>query len=156
MEKITLEMMDEVKTRTGVTYEKAKEALETTGGDVIGAIILLEREAKPGTEKTFTEYKTYEEEPTKELNMDDLPDLEELGDKLKEIIEKGSVTRIQLRKGAKVLMSVPVTTGIAGGIIGAWVAPWIVIPGALAVYGTKCSIDIIKEDGTIETIFKRN
>ncbi|MBR2991144.1 MAG: DUF4342 domain-containing protein, partial [Solobacterium sp.] len=137
-------------------YEKAKEALETTGGDVIGAIILLEREAKPGTEKTFTEYKTYEEEPTKELNMDDLPDLEELGDKLKEIIEKGSVTRIQLRKGAKVLMSVPVTTGIAGGIIGAWVAPWIVIPGALAVYGTKCSIDIIKEDGTIETIFKRN
>ena len=155
MEKITLEMMDELKARTGVTYEKAKEALETTGGAVIGAIILIERGTKT-EEKPFTAYETYEEEPTKELNMDDLPDLEELGDKLKEIIEKGSVTRIQLRKGAKVLMSVPVTTGIAGGIIGAWVAPWIVIPGALAVYGTKCSIDIIKEDGTIETIFKRN
>ena len=154
MEKITLEMMDEVKARTGVTYEKAKEALETTGGDVIGAIILLERGEAPKTEK-YTEY-VEEDAPTRELNADDLPDLEEIGDKLKEIIEKGSVTRIQLRKGAKVLMSVPVTTGIAGGVIGAMVAPWIIIPGALAVYGTKCSIDIIKEDGTIETIFKRN
>ena len=79
MEKITLEMMDEVKARTGVTYEKAKEALETTGGDVIGAIILLERGEAPKTEK-YTEY-VEEDAPTRELNADDLPDLEEIGDK---------------------------------------------------------------------------
>ncbi len=154
MEKITLEMMDEVKARTGVTYEKAKEALEATG-NVIDAIILIEKGGKP-EEKSFTGYKTFEEEPVEDRTLDDLPDFDELADKLKEIIDKGNVNRIQLRKGAKVLMSVPVTAGIAGGVVGAIVAPWIVIPGALAVYGTKCSIDIIREDGTIETIFKRN
>ena len=39
---ITLEKVDQVRERTGVSYAKAKEALEHTNGSVLDAIILLE------------------------------------------------------------------------------------------------------------------
>lgn len=44
--KITLEMIDELRSRVNVTYEEAKEALESTEGDVVKSIILLERQKK--------------------------------------------------------------------------------------------------------------
>ena len=43
---ITLEKVDQVRERTGVSYAKAKEALEHTNGSVLDAIILLESEMK--------------------------------------------------------------------------------------------------------------
>ena len=43
---ITLEKVDQVRERTGVSYAKAKETLEHTKGDVLDAIILLEDEMK--------------------------------------------------------------------------------------------------------------
>ena len=42
MEKISLEHVDQVIERTGVSYSKAKEALEYSNGDVLEAIIYLE------------------------------------------------------------------------------------------------------------------
>lgn len=36
---ITLEKVDQVKERTGVSYAEAKNALEVTNGDVLEAII---------------------------------------------------------------------------------------------------------------------
>ncbi len=44
--KITLEMIDELRSRVNVTYEEAKDALERTEGDVVKSIILLERQKK--------------------------------------------------------------------------------------------------------------
>jgi translation elongation factor EF-Ts len=41
---ITLEKVDQVRERTGVSYQKAKEVLEQTEGDVLEAIVLLEQE----------------------------------------------------------------------------------------------------------------
>ena len=41
---ITLEKIELVKDRTGVTYKEAKEALEKVNGNVVDAIILLENE----------------------------------------------------------------------------------------------------------------
>ena len=39
---ITLEKVDQVRERTGVSYGEAKSALEISNGDVLNAIILLE------------------------------------------------------------------------------------------------------------------
>ena len=41
--KITLEMVDKVIERTGVSYAEAKEALENSNGDILDAIILNNR-----------------------------------------------------------------------------------------------------------------
>ena len=48
---ITLEKVDQVRERTGVSYAKAKEALEHTNGSVLDAIILLESEMKNAFER---------------------------------------------------------------------------------------------------------
>lgn len=44
--KITLEMIDELRSRVNVTYEEAKEALENNEGDIVKAIIDLEKQKK--------------------------------------------------------------------------------------------------------------
>lgn len=41
MENITLEKVDMIRERTGVSYEKAKEALEVCEGDVLEALIYI-------------------------------------------------------------------------------------------------------------------
>ena len=43
---ITLEKVDQVIERTGVTYAEAKQALEVCGGDVLDAIIYIESKMK--------------------------------------------------------------------------------------------------------------
>lgn len=44
--KVTLEMIDELRSRVNVTYEEAKEALENNEGDIVQAIIELEKQKK--------------------------------------------------------------------------------------------------------------
>jgi NACalpha-BTF3-like transcription factor len=44
--KVTLEMIDELRSRVNVTYEEAKEALENNEGDIVQAIIELEKNKK--------------------------------------------------------------------------------------------------------------
>ena len=45
---ITLEQVEKVRSCTGATYEEAKAALEATGGNVLDAVILLEKQGKTG------------------------------------------------------------------------------------------------------------
>ena len=51
---ITLEKIELVKDRTGVTYREAKEALEAAGGSVVDAIIDIEESADYDTEEPKT------------------------------------------------------------------------------------------------------
>ena len=41
-----LEKVDRLRQRANVTYEEAKQALEQTGGDLLEAVILLEKQGK--------------------------------------------------------------------------------------------------------------
>ena len=43
---ITLEQVEKLKERANVSYEDAKEALEATGGDLLDAVIFLEKQGK--------------------------------------------------------------------------------------------------------------
>jgi len=43
---ITIEQIDELRKRLDVTYEEAKEALEACNGDMLEAIIYLEKTTK--------------------------------------------------------------------------------------------------------------
>ena len=77
---ITLEKVDKVRERTGVSYSKAKEALEVSNGDVLEAIIFLEKQSKDEGQYKKTET------------------IEELKIWLKDLINKGNVTRIKVSK----------------------------------------------------------
>ena len=81
---ITLEKIELVKDRTGVTYAEAKKALEDADGSVVDAIIDLE-------EKMNKNYDAVDGGSLKDSPV---------FAKMKEIVDKGNVTKIMIRKGA--------------------------------------------------------
>lgn len=124
---ITLEMIEQVKDKTGVTYKEAKEALDANNGSVIDAIIALEEvNEKEETGKAG------------ELAND-------LYAKVKEIVKKGNVSRIVVKKGENTLLNLPLNVGIVGGIL---VGPTALIVGVVAAYGFNCEITFYNTDGS--------
>ena len=124
---INLEKIELVKDRTGSTYAEAKEALEKADGSVVDAIIDIE------------------EKMNKDFDAIDGGSLKDspVFAKIKEIVDKGSVTRILIRKGDKTIVNFPVTAGVIGAVL----VPWGAILGIVAAMGAQCSIDFIDEKG---------
>ena len=70
-------------------------------------------------------------------------------EKIKELVKKGNVSRILVRKGDKVLVDVPVNAGIAVGVVTLAVSKFLLIAGALATVGFGCTVEVIKDDGQV-------
>lgn len=130
---ITLEKIELVKDRTGVTYKEAKEALEKTSGNVVDAIILIEEMVNDDQGKTMGGRK------------------DALLEKMKEIVKKGNVSRIVVIKDDVTLVNIPLNVGILGGIV----APLGMIAALVASFGFKCLIKFIKDDGTTVDISEK-
>ncbi|WP_073341274.1 DUF4342 domain-containing protein [Caldanaerobius fijiensis] len=94
---VRLEDIDVVRERTGVSYSKAKEALEQANGSVVDAIIFIEKEQEK-QEGVWTE----------NINVKG----SELLEKVKDIIKKGNATKIRVKKGEKVIVDIPITVGV--------------------------------------------
>jgi hypothetical protein len=125
---ITLEKIELVKDRTGVTYKEAKEALEKADGNVVDAIVAIEE------------------------NIDEMTSTRKIGakgtalmDKVKEVVKRGNVTKIEVRHDGDTVLNLPLNAGILGVVI----APWGVLLGVLAAFGFKCTVDLIKDDGSV-------
>lgn len=131
---ISLEKLDMIKERTGVSYGEAREALETCDGDVVDAIIYIE------------EKKNNEPSPVD-------TSLEQFKEWLKNTIEKGNISRIKVKKDDKVIVDVPVNAGVAAGVIAVIWWPIAAILTATAVV-SKVTIEIAKDDGSIEVVNK--
>ncbi|WP_291652845.1 DUF4342 domain-containing protein [Clostridium sp.] len=139
---ITLEKVDQVKERTGVSYAEAKHALEVSNGDVLEAIIYIE-----GIKGIKQDY--IEDSPGKEK----YETIDELKKWLKDLINKGNVTRIKVSKDGKELVDVPVNAGIAAGVIAVIIPPVLAFVVIAAVV-TQITIEITKADGSVEVVNK--
>ena len=124
---ITLEKIELVKDRTGVSYKEAKEALEAVDGSVVDAIIAIEETVnlKSGNKAS-------------ELADDTV-------EKIKELVNKGNITKIAIKKDEETLVNIPLNVGL----VGALVAPWGIIAATIAAFGFKCKIELTKDDGSI-------
>ncbi len=124
---ITLEKIELVKDRTGVSYKEAKSALEASGGSVVDAIISIEEtiNAKSGHGFGGSGNAVVE--------------------KLKEIIRKGNVSKVIVKKDGEIVLNLPVNIGILGTVL----APVPIIIGTILAIGAKCVIEVVKDDGTI-------
>lgn len=142
MEKVTLEKVDMVRERTGVGYEKAKEALEASEGDVLEALIYIEK-----TQDISNSSNEFENDEESKVAIS----IEELKAWIKQIVEKGNVTRIKVKKDDAELIDIPVNAGIAAGVV-AIVIPPILAACVIAAIATKITIEVTKEDGSIEVI----
>ena len=70
-------------------------------------------------------------------------------EKVKELVRKGNVTKIVIKKNDSILVNIPLNVGILGGIFGVAAAPWAIIAAAVATAGFACRVEIVKEDGEI-------
>lgn len=135
---ITLEKVDQVRERTGVTYAEAKYALEVSNGDVLEAIIYIEN---------------IKEQDAEVNNKFKAESMDEFKNWLKDLINKGNVTRIRISKDEKEIVDVPVNAGIAAGVI-AIIFPAILAFVVIAGVVTQIKIEITKADGTVEVVNK--
>ena len=124
---ITLEKIELVKDRTGVSYKEAKDALEAADGNVVDAIINIEEEIDEAGRTKFTAY------------------AKTIVETLKGIVKKGNVSKILIKKDGEIVMNIPVTIGVLGTVI----APFAAVAGIVAAFGTKCVIEVIKDDGSV-------
>ncbi len=124
---ITLEKIELVKDRTGVSYAEAKEALEAADGSVVDAIISIEETIDRKESKSFSKQGTA------------------VLDNLKELVKKGNVSKILVKRDDEVVLNIPVNLGIIGTVV----APWGAVLGVVAAFGFKCTVEVVKDDGTI-------
>lgn len=73
-------------------------------------------------------------------------------DKIKELVNKGNVSRVVIRKDDKVILNVPVTVGVVGAVVGITAAKWAMLAAALATVGFGCTVEVIKDDGEIVNV----
>ncbi|AOT68513.1 DUF4342 domain-containing protein [Geosporobacter ferrireducens] len=124
---ITLEKIDQVRERTGVSYKEAKEALEAAAGNVVDAIVHIEERQNIRWTDNFAGAGN------------------EILEKLKAVVKKGNVTKILLKRDGEVIMNIPVTAGAIGAIL----SPPIAMVGVFTAFATKCKIEIVKDTGEV-------
>lgn len=125
---VTLEKIDQVVERTGVSFEVARDALNACDGDVIEAIINIE--------------KNYGDTSSRGFSVSDLIDT------LKEYIRRGNVSKIIVENDGEVILNLPVTVGAIGIVL----APVVAVLGAGAVAVLKIQIKIQDHEGNIINI----
>ena len=138
MNEITLEKIDIIRERTGANYFQANEALELSGGDVVEALIYLEKNTVSKMQEIYST-------------------TDEFISFLKELVNKGNVNRIRVKKDDKIVFDVPVNAGVATGVVG------LIFPSLLAIIGvgtiaavfTNYTIEITKTDGSVEVFNKK-
>ncbi|TWH48824.1 DUF4342 domain-containing protein [Sporomusa sp. KB1] len=123
---ITLENIDLIRERTGISYREAKEALERNDGNVIDTLIELEDKSNSSTKWT------------EEFSVRST----EVIDKVKELIREGNVNKIRVKHEGRVLADIPV----ALGAIGAVVLPQLAAVGVLVAVFKRCTIEVVRED----------
>lgn len=135
---ITLEQVEKLRQYADISYDEAKAALEKTGGDVLQAIIDLEREGKiappPGggkyTSAPEADVIAPRETGNKKSRKPDEEDsafrknMEGLGRWLKELFHKGNTNALVVSKHGEEVMRLPITLLVVLLLF----AFWIVVP----------------------------
>lgn len=135
MSEITLEKVDIIRERTGVNYSESKEALENCNGDVVGALIYLENKSKAEKNNEHTSKDEF-------INW------------VKELVKKGNVTRIKIKKDEKVLVDIPVSAGIAVTSVIYLISEPLLAVGVFTAVVAKVTVEITKADGSVEVVNK--
>lgn len=116
--------IDLLRERTGVSYRRAKEALDAAEGDVVQALIALEDGDSSARWQRF------------EVRGS------ELVDKVKQLIHEGTVRRIVIKSDDRTIFELPVAVGALGAIL----LPTLAALGVVAAMLTEASIIVERRD----------
>ena len=73
-------------------------------------------------------------------------------DQVKELVRKGNVSKIVVRRKGEVLLSIPVNVGVVGAVVGLAAAKWAVLAAVLGTLGFGCTVEIVKDDGEVVNV----
>ncbi len=116
---MTLEKIDQIRERTGAGYGECYEALATTGGDVVRALVEIER-AHPGWSRRLQDGGSA------------------VTDRLRDFAREAVRTRIAVRQGDRTLMRMPAVIGVAGSLL----LPGLAAAGVVAALATRSSVAV--------------
>ena len=111
------EKVEKIREKANVSYEEAKDALERSSGDILDAMILLEREGKarkPDNESYSTAgsggKKAYRESSgnNKECGKDDKPKGEGFCEKVKNLFRKSMVNYLVIESKNEQIVKLPI------------------------------------------------
>ena len=74
---------------------------------------------------------------------------EEVVEQIKELVNKGNIARVVIKKGENTIVNLPLNAGIVGGIVGLIAAPWGMLTVTVATIGFDCKVELVKTDGTV-------
>ena len=122
-----LAKIDLLRERADLSYEGARRLLEAHGGDVVEALIALEREdrarrrsAGRGSE-FLAEFKT--------------------------MLRAANRTKFRIKREEKTILELPVTAGLVGAVL----APELAVIGAVAALLTRCTMEVSRpESGGVQ------
>ena len=138
---VTLEQVEKLRERTNVTYDEAKAALESTNGDLLDAIIFLEKQGKvkapedggyySNEKKEITDYKQPSGNAKKENKKGETFGglLHRFGRFCLKMIQKGNNNTFDVYKGEECKASLPITVLILLLIFAFWVIIPLIIIG---------------------------
>ena len=77
-------------------------------------------------------------------------------EKVKDLVRKGNVSRIVVRRGEQELLNISVNAGLVGGAVAFLAAKWVLLAGVLATVGFGCSVEVIKNDGEVVNVLNED
>ncbi len=131
----TLEQVEKLREKTSVSFEEAKNALDTCGGDLLEAIILLEKQGKVNAPVGGGYYNSTNNNtsgPEKEQTTGSCNNTERRGESFGQllkrfgrfcvnVIKKGNNNYFEATKEGKVIVSIPVTLLVIGLLFLFWI-----------------------------------
>lgn len=149
---ITLEQVEKLTEVTGVTYNEAKEVLEQTQGDLLEAVLVLERQGKvkkPSNDGYTTSQKQVEQ-PKKQTKEKD--SFQKFFDWVKDIIHLGNINDFVVYKDAKDAISVPLTIFAILLLFAFWIVFPLMIVGLFFDYRYRFSGPNFKNEKVNQTV----
>ncbi len=152
---ITLEQVEKLKEVTGVSYNEAKEVLELTKGDMLEAVLYLERAGriqKPLNDGTATFTQTVQKEPVKQQKTQEQDGFKKFIDWIKHVIHLGNINDFVVYKEDKDTMSIPLTILVIMLLFAFWIVFPLVIIGLFFGYRYRFSGPNFKDDKVNKTV----
>lgn len=114
------EKVEKLRQAANVSYEEAKAALEKANGDILDAMIILEREGKvkrPNTESYSTRYEDLKQpleryKDCEEKKSSTKDDGSTFWEKVKRLFKKSTVNYLLIEKNGEILVKIPILAAI--------------------------------------------
>ena len=73
-------------------------------------------------------------------------------EKIKELVRKGNVSRIVVRRNGQSVLNIPVSVGVVGAVVGLTAAKWALLAAVIATIGFGCTVEIVNADGSVVNV----